>query len=159
MKSVLFVCMGNICRSPIAEGVFRRHVVDAGLEHAFKIDSAGTIGFHTGSPPDYRAQATTLMYGIDISQQRSRKLLASDFEDYDYILAMDHNNYREMLSKAPKVKHKNITLFLSHHTKAQIEEVPDPYYGDDDGFELVYSLADEAVKGLLDIIIKAHNLR
>ena len=158
MISVLFVCMGNICRSPMAEGVFRRRVIDAGLEHAFKIDSAGTIGYHAGSPPDYRAQATTIMYGTDISGQRSRKLCLNDFEAYTYILAMDFDNYRDMISAAPKANSERITLFLSHHPSAPTEEVPDPYYGGDDGFELVYDLVDGAAKGLLEAIIKTHSL-
>ena len=158
MISVLFVCMGNICRSPMAEGVFRRRVIDAGLEHAFKIDSAGTIGYHAGSPPDYRAQATTIMYGADISQQRSRKLCLSDFEAYDYILAMDHDNYRDMVSAAPESSNEHITLFLDHHSSAPTDEVPDPYYGGDDGFELVYDLVDGAAEGLLKTITKAHRL-
>lgn len=159
MISVLFVCMGNICRSPMAEGVFRRRVQDAGLEHAFEIDSAGTIGYHAGSPPDYRAQATTIMYGTDISQQRSRKLCLNDFEAYDYILAMDLDNYRDMISASPEPNDKRITLFLSHHTSSPGEEVPDPYYGGDDGFELVYDLVDGAAKGLLEAIITTHKLK
>lgn len=158
MISVLFVCMGNICRSPMAEGVFRHHVQEAGLEHAFEIDSAGTIGYHTGSPPDYRAQTTTIMCGIDISEQRSRKLSLNDFETYDYILAMDLDNYRDMISAAPKSHGERITLFLSHHMSAPTEEVPDPYYGGDDGFELVYDLVDGAAKGLLKTIINTHKL-
>lgn len=158
MISVLFVCMGNICRSPMAEGVFRRRVVDAGLEAHFHIDSAGTIGHHAGNPPDYRAQATTIVYGTDISEQRSRKLCARDFETYDYILAMDHDNFNDMLSATPKSAHNRITLFLGHHETALTEEVPDPYYGGDDGFELVYSLVDGAAEGFLNTIIKTHGL-
>ncbi len=158
MISVLFVCMGNICRSPMAEGAFRRQVEDAGLAHGFAIDSAGTIGFHAGSPPDYRAQATSLLYGTDISQQSSRKLKASDFVEFDYILAMDMDNYRDMLSAAPENEHKRITLFLEHHANTEIKEVPDPYYGGDDGFELVYSLVEKASEGLLGSILKSHDL-
>ena len=142
----------------MAEGVFRRRVKDAGLEHAFAIDSAGTIGYHADNPPDYRAQATTIMYGTDISEQRSRKLRASDFHDYDYILAMDRDNYHDMVSAAPTQAHSRITLFLSHHGDTAEKEVPDPYYGGDDGFELVYHLVDGAAAGLLENLIKTHNL-
>lgn len=158
MISVLFVCMGNICRSPMAEGVFRRRVMDAGLEKHFNIDSAGTIGYHTGNPPDYRAQATTIMYGTDISKQRSRKLQSSDFHNYDYILAMDRDNFRDMISNAPELRLKRISLFLRHHENPPTDEVPDPYYGGDEGFELVYELVDGAAEGLLRKIVKAHNL-
>lgn len=159
MISVLFVCMGNICRSPMAEGVFRRRVEAAGLEHAFKIDSAGTIGYHTGSPPDYRAQATTILYGTDISDQRSRKLRETDFDDFDYILAMDHDNYRDMIDRAPAQNHDRIALLLGHNESSDTEEVPDPYYGGDEGFDLVYDLVDSAAEGFLNKIIKSHNLK
>ena len=158
MISVLFVCMGNICRSPMAEGVFRHRVIDAGLEEAFHIDSAGTIGFHAGSPPDQRGQVTTIMHGIDISEQRSRKLVASDYHDFDYILAMDRDNYHEMVALAPGHMHNRITLFLSHHENPPIKEVPDPYYGGDEGFEHVFDLVDGAAEGLLSSIISKHKL-
>lgn len=159
MISVLFVCMGNICRSPMAEGVFRRRVMNAGLKAHFNIDSAGTIGYHAGNPPDHRAQATTILYGADISEQRSRKLCARDFETYDYILAMDHDNLSDMISATPKPVHYRISLFLSYHETTLTEEVPDPYYGGDDGFELVYSLVDGAAEGLLETIVKTHGLK
>ena len=150
--------MGNICRSPMAEGVFRKQVQDAGLENDFIIDSAGTIGFHTGSPPDHRAQATTIVYGTDISMQRSRKLRSEDFEIYDYILAMDHDNYNDMIAAAPRKNHEQITLFLTHHRDSNTQEVPDPYYGGDEGFDLVYDLVDGAATGLLDTIRTKYSL-
>lgn len=159
MISVLFVCMGNICRSPMAEGVFRRRVIGAGLEAAFHIDSAGTTGYHVGSQPDYRAQATTVMYGTDISEQRSRQLRSIDFHEFDYILAMDRDNYHDMISVAPEQNHNRISLFLSYHESPPTREVPDPYYGGDDGFDLVYDLVDGAAEGLLDKIIDKHNLK
>ena len=146
---VLFVCMGNICRSPTAEGVFRHHVNVNNLSTRFEIDSAGTHAYHVGDPPDPRSQAKALEYGIDLSQQRARRVTEEDFRVFDWILAMDCDNLKSLQRIAPGDGSALVTLLLEHGTGTEFDEVPDPYYGGARGFELVYRLIDDACEGLL----------
>ena len=153
MINVLFVCMGNICRSPMAEGAFRKTVKDAGLEEHFMIDSAGTIGYHAGSPPDTRAQETAKKNGINISAQRSRKVTENDFHEFDYILAMDNENMADLSARRTDGK-AALSLFLSHAKDIPINEMPDPYYGHHSQFDQCYAAAVDASNALLDLIKK-----
>jgi protein-tyrosine phosphatase len=146
---VLFVCMGNICRSPTAHGVFRHLVQEAGLVQQIEIDSAGTHAYHIGNPPDVRSAATAKKRGIDLSDLRARKVDLGDLYLYDYVLAMDSDNHRILMAMAPnEVKHK-IRLFLEFAPQWGKREVPDPYYGGEDGFEHVFDLVQAASEGLL----------
>ncbi len=154
MISVLFVCMGNICRSPMAEGTFRRAVEKAGLIDSFTIDSAGTTGYHIGEAPDPRAQAISKEYGVDISKQKSRQVTRDDFDDFDYILAMDNDNLSNMLRICPQELQSKISLFLSHAPHLPIDEMPDPYYGHDKGFDVCFQAAVDASDNLLELIKK-----
>ena len=156
MVKVLFVCMGNICRSPTAEGVFRQKVVDAGLEDRIHIDSAGTHAYHVGEPPDQRAQATALGRGFDLSTQRARRVSAKDFTAFDYIIAMDQSNMVDLESVCVNDTENKIHLFLDFAADADTREVPDPYYGSGDGFERVLNLVESASEGLLSHLQKNH---
>jgi len=150
---VIFVCMGNICRSPTAHGVFRHLVNESGLSHQIEIDSAGTHAYHIGNPPDGRSAATAKRRGIDLSDLRARKVDLGDLYQYDYVLAMDKDNQRILLDMAPSdVKHK-IRLFLEFAPHWGKQEVPDPYYGGEDGFEHVFDLVQAASEGLLAEIV------
>jgi len=157
MIGVLFVCMGNICRSPMAEGTFRKAVQDQGLEGSFLIDSAGTIGYHAGSPPDKRAQATAAANGIDISVQRSRKFEPGDFDRFDYILVMDEQNYNDITRSCSEEDRAKVSLFLSHAPHLPLDEMPDPYYGHGNDFDTCFAAAVDAAEGLLEKI-KAERL-
>jgi len=134
--SILFVCMGNICRSPLAEGIFGHVVGEADLTGHFTIDSAGTGGWHEGEPPDRRSIATARSHSIDISGQRARRIRPKDFSDFDLILAMDRDNVAALKSIAPP--EANIRLF-GDAALGTGEDIPDPYYGGPDGFELIYT--------------------
>ena len=147
--SVLFVCMGNICRSPTAEGVFRQKVVDAGLDDKFHIDSAGTLAYHTGHPPDPRAQKTALKRGIDLSTQRARKVTSDDFEAFDFVIAMDSDNHYELEAICPSGHEDRLHMFLKFARNSRVTDVPDPYYGGGNGFETVLDLIEDASEGLL----------
>lgn len=153
---VLFVCMGNICRSPTAHGVFRDLVRNEGLEDRIEIDSAGTHGYHIGAPPDGRAQATAKSRGFDLSDLRARKAITQDFEEFHYILAMDEDNYQGLKAIAPADASGRLQLFLDYAPDAGLREVPDPYYGGQQGFEQVFDLVTEASEGLLAHIRKEH---
>lgn len=146
---ILFVCMGNICRSPTAEGVFRQLITDKKINHLFEIDSAGTIDYHAGSPPDLRSQKAAARRGIDISMLRARQVTINDFDYYDYILAMDRENYYQLLQLTPAKNVHKIKLFLSFAPHLEIEEVPDPYYGGANGFEYVLDIIEAGAQGLL----------
>jgi protein-tyrosine phosphatase len=152
--SVLFVCLGNICRSPTAEGVFRAHSAGAGLSGNVHIDSAGTAAYHVGSAPDPRAQAAALRRGIDLSAQRARQVEASDFTRFDYLLAMDRENLANLEAICPPGQHDRIHLFLEFAVAPPVLEVPDPYYGSGDGFERVLDLVEAASEGLIADIQK-----
>jgi len=155
MVNVLFVCMGNICRSPSAEGYFQHIVKQAGLEDKIKTDSAGTHAYHIGSPPDTRAQVAAKNRGIDLSMLRGRKIEPGDFEKFDYVIAMDNSNFSDLENVAGGATN-NLFMFLKFAEHFAEVEVPDPYYGGDQGFEHVLDLIEDASKGLLDDIKKQH---
>jgi protein-tyrosine phosphatase len=154
MKKVLFVCMGNICRSPTAHGVFEKMVADENLSEQFEIDSAGTIGYHQGSSPDRRSQKTALSHGVDLSYISSRPVVPEDFAYFDYVLAMDQDNFDDLVDRCPPEYTQKVQLFLEYAPKTGYTSVPDPYYSGDDGFELVYDLVEKASRGLLEAIKK-----
>ncbi len=149
MTKVLFVCMGNICRSPMAEGMFRKAVQEAGLERHVTADSAGTHAYHVGSPPDQRAQVAVSQRGANISQLRGRKVSENDFEAFDYILVMDGDNYSMLIRQAPACHHHKIRRLLSFSRKYPNLDVVDPYYGGTQGFEENLDMIEDAVKGLI----------
>lgn len=148
-KSVLFVCTGNICRSVTAEGVFRRLVRDVGLEPYFHIDSAGTQGYHAGDQPDLRSQRAARNRGYDLSSLRARKIEKADFERFDLILAMGDDHRRFLARMAPPNAAHKLKMMLSYAKGCTRRDVPDPYYGGPDGFELVLDLLEKASAGLL----------
>lgn len=150
---VLFVCTGNICRSPTAEGVFRRLVQDAGLAHAIEIDSAGTGSWHAGEPPDARSQEAAARRGIDLSTQQARPVERDDFHAFDVILAMDRGHLRQLQRAAPPGATARIELLLDH-APGHGRDVPDPYYGAGDGFERVLDMIEAAGAGLLAALRK-----
>ena len=150
--SVLFVCMGNICRSPTAHGIFRRLVEKEGLADRILIDSAGTHAYHIGKPPDERAQATALKRGFDLSDLRARQAAAVDFERFDYVLAMDRENQEILASLCPAGYEERLSLFLDYAPDLGIREVPDPYWGGERGFEQVFDMLEAASLGLLEEI-------
>ncbi len=149
--SVLFVCMGNICRSPTAEGVFRHFVQEAGLADRIKIDSAGTHAYHTGEPADRRASAAAERRGYSLADIRARRVQAEDFENFNYIVAMDRLNHVTLIDRADAEHHDKIRLFLEF-SSAEEDEVPDPYYGGAAGFDRVLDLVEEASRGLLETL-------
>lgn len=154
MTSVLFVCMGNICRSPTAEGVFRRlhRELAPGLE--LHIDSAGTHAYHIGEPPDARSQAAALARGVDISSHRGRQVQVEDFHHFDYVLAMDAANLRRLQALRPPHVRAELKLLLEYAPDVKHQEVPDPYYGGTGGFEEVLDLVEQGGRGLLAEILR-----
>lgn len=159
--SVLFVCLGNICRSPAAEAVFRNLVSKRGLESKFLIDSAGTIGYHEGNKADSRMRSASKKRGIEVTSI-SRPVKPSDFRDFDLILAMDRQNYEDLLSSFERWRHreplpdsgpKKVKLMCSYCKRHTESEVPDPYYGGPQGFEKVLDLLEDACESLLDSIV------
>lgn len=154
--AVVFVCMGNICRSPTAEGVFRHLVQQEGLVDWITTDSSGTHAYHIGEQPDRRSQQTARGRGIDLSDLRARKATANDFHEFDYVLAMDEDNYRLLEDICPAGLEGKLNLFLDFSKEYSEREVPDPYYGGDHGFEHVFDLVESASRGLLDEIKKNH---
>ena len=156
--SVLFVCMGNICRSPTAEGVFRHLVRQEQLEDRIHTDSAGTHAYHIGNPPDPRALATAERRGIELHDLRARRVLAVDFDMFDYVLAMDRDNYEILSTICPPGYETRLRMFMEFAPHLKIAEVPDPYYGGASGFERVFDMVEEAAKGLLAEIRAAHQL-
>ena len=148
--------MGNICRSPTAEGVFRHKVENTGLTEQISIDSAGTHAYHVGNPPDGRAQDAALKRGIDLSTQRARRVTADDFSSFDYVIAMDESNKRDLLTICPAGYEERVHLFLDF-ADGEEAEVPDPYYGQGRGFEIVLNLVEDAADGLLEHINQNNN--
>jgi len=146
---VLFVCLGNICRSPTAEGVLRHLAAQHVPRLALQIDSAGTADYHIGAPPDLRSQRAALRRGIDISGLRARHVTQDDFARFDLILAMDEENLRELEAMRPARAHASLKLFLEYAPELKLRDVPDPYYGDADAFEKVLDLTTAASRGLL----------
>ncbi|WP_445011914.1 low molecular weight protein-tyrosine-phosphatase [Vreelandella stevensii] len=149
MKRVLFVCLGNICRSPTAEGVFQQAVVRAGLDDRITIDSCGVGDWHVGKAPDPRSQAAARQRGIEIGHLRARQLKVSDFHEFDYVLGMDRENLAAMRALQPANSQAQVGLLLDYAGLPQ-SDVPDPYYDGDDGFEQVLDLIERASQGLLD---------
>ncbi len=150
--SFLFICMGNICRSPMAEGLFRKAVRDAGLENQVHIDSAGTHSYHVGDPPDPRAQQSVRKRGVDISGLRGRQVADSDFAEFDHILVMDGSNYDNLIQRAPAQHHAKIQRLLAYSRKYPNLDVPDPYFGGPQGFEENIDMIQDAVQNLMRII-------
>jgi len=150
--------MGNICRSPTAQGVFQKLVEESGLADAVYIDSAGTHAYHVGESPDTRASEAALRRGIDLSGQRARRAVAADFEEFDYVLAMDQNNYEDLASLCEPEHSTKLRLFLDYAPELQMREVPDPYYGGTTGFERVLDLIEKAAAGLLVDIRRRHGI-
>jgi len=152
-ERVLFVCMGNICRSPTAHGVFEQLVESKGLSDKIFTDSAGTHAYHVGESPDPRSQATSKSYGVDISQQRARKVKISDFENFDYVIAMDSSNYHDLKQLAPTDLEDKVYRFMEFAPDWDNNDVPDPYYGGGNGFENVFKMVEAASEGLLTHIL------
>lgn len=146
---VLFVCMGNICRSPTAEGVFRHLVEQSGLKALVTSDSAGTHGYHVGDPPDARAQQAAARRGYDLTTLRGRQVSRCDFVEYDYVLAMDEDNLRLLERLCPQEHAGKLKLLMEFSPGSAAREVPDPYYGGSDEFERVLDLVEQASRGLL----------
>lgn len=151
---VLFVCMGNICRSPTAEGVFKGLVEEAGLSHVIETDSAGTHSYHVGAEPDSRAQSVATSRGYDLSALRGRQFIADDYIKFDYLMAMDADNYSNMAKIKPDNATGSLHLFLEFASQHNEKEVPDPYYGGAKGFDRVFDMVEDASKGLLEHIKK-----
>lgn len=154
MIKVLFVCMGNICRSPTAEGVFRKLVQDAGLAGNIEIASAGTHAYHVGKPPDARAQEAAHRRGIDLSSQRAIHATRDHLKRFDYVVAMDRDNYDDLIDICPDGCECKIRMFLEFAPNRPEREVPDPYFGGDAGFDRVLDMVEEASRGLLEDIRK-----
>lgn len=148
-QRVLFVCLGNICRSPTAEAVFRDLVRREAADIAVEVDSAGTHAYHAGDAPDARAIEAARRRGIDMSGLRARSVGPADFERFDLLLAMDEQNYRRLQQLAPPERRDRIRLFLDFAPQLGRQDVPDPYYGNATGFEEALDLIEEASRGLL----------
>lgn len=152
-KRVLFVCTGNICRSPTAEGVARHFVEAGGLTGQIEVDSAGTHGYHVGEPPDPRSVKAAGKRGYDLSSLRARQLESADFQRFDLLLAMDAGHLEIMRRKCPEVYRGKLGLFMRYAREFDIDEVPDPYYGGAAGFEAVLDYCEDGVQGLLDAVM------
>jgi protein-tyrosine phosphatase len=151
---ILFVCMGNICRSPTAEGVFRKLLQERAPSLPIEVDSAGTHDYHVGEAPDRRAIAAAARRGIDLAGLRARQVQESDFERSDLMIAMDRLNRETLLDRSPPEYHARIRLMMEFAASADLEDVPDPYYGDRLGFDRVLDLVEEAALGLLQEVMK-----
>jgi len=155
VRRILFVCLGNICRSPTAEGVFRHLLEHEAPELRIEVDSAGTAGYHIGDPPDARSQRAALRRGIDLRQLRARQVTPDDFARFDLILAMDRDNLRRLEAMRPPQSHARVRLFLEYAADPGRLEVPDPYYSDASVFEEVLDLTTSASRGLIAALQKA----
>jgi protein-tyrosine phosphatase len=147
--AILFVCMGNICRSPTAEAVFRRLAPSLAPELQFEIDSAGTHGYHTGAPPDARSQHAARQHGIDMSELRARRLESDDFERFDWIVFMDETNHRDALKLSRPGIRARLVRLLDFAPEQPLRDVPDPYYGEAPEFARVVEIIDAGVRGLI----------
>tara|TARA_B100000459_G_scaffold117698_1_gene70498 strand:+ start:382 stop:855 length:474 start_codon:yes stop_codon:yes gene_type:complete len=155
VKKILFVCLGNICRSPAAEGIFKKKIKDRELENLFVVDSAGTGGWHVGNLADRRMREAALSRGIELTS-RSRKIDDNDLYEFDHILVMDKDNLnavKSLIKDNTYPINSKIKLILSYSKKSQLDEVPDPYYGGQNGFENVLDLLDDAIDELIDSLI------
>jgi protein-tyrosine phosphatase len=155
MVRVLFVCLGNICRSPLAQGVFENALGREGLEDAVFVDSAGTGAWHVGHPPDERAQRSAGLRGLDLSTQRARRVTLDDCQSFDYILTMDEENYRAVAALCREGS-AEVRPFLDYTPNRAEREIPDPFYGGPEGFEYVLDLVEEVSEGLLKEIKEKH---
>jgi protein-tyrosine phosphatase len=156
---ILFVCMGNICRSPSAEGVFKHVLAKRAPQLQVDIDSAGTHDYHVGEAPDVRAVAAARRRGIDISSLRARRVATEDFERFDLILAMDEDNLRELQGRVQAAHRDRIRLMMEYAPAVGRRDVPDPYYGGEQGFEDVLDLLEEAADGLIDKLLDPRGRR
>ncbi|MFN9572986.1 MAG: low molecular weight protein-tyrosine-phosphatase [Betaproteobacteria bacterium] len=152
MTKVLFVCMGNICRSPTAQGVFRKMVADAGISDIVQVESAGTHAYHVGEPPDARAEQAAKKRGYEIGDLRARQVTADDFRDADLILAMDWENLSMLQQQCPKAYKHKLQLLMRFAGEHDAATVPDPYYGGPEGFNTVLDYVEDACQGLLDVV-------
>lgn len=159
MRRVLFVCTGNICRSPTAEGVFRKLAAGAGLAHLVEADSAGTHDYHVGEAPDPRTQRVAAARGYDLSVLRARQVARADFARFDLLVAMDRGHQALLERLAPPGGAQKVRLMMSYAGGRGYDEVPDPYYGGPDGFELVLDLLEDASRGLLDALARDLGVR
>ncbi|WP_421711123.1 low molecular weight protein-tyrosine-phosphatase [Alcanivorax sp.] len=150
--SVMFVCLGNICRSPTAEAVFRERVIAAGLEAHIRIDSAGTGDWHIGRAPDPRTREAAARRGYQMDTLRARQVSPQDFYEFDVVLAMDNTNLADLQAMQPADVNVTLGRFLDYSTAASVKEVPDPYYGGEDGFDRVLDLIEGGADGLLDAL-------
>ena len=148
---ILMVCLGNICRSPLAEGILQSKL----SRKDFIVDSAGTGGWHSGEQPDKRSITTAKKHGIDISTQKARKFSIKDFENFDYVYVMDNNNYKDVVALAPNQEAKNkVKMIMNELFESENIDVPDPYYGMEDGFENVYQMLDEVCSEIANKLLK-----
>lgn len=159
MIRILFVCMGNICRSPTVQGVFESLIAAEGLHGAVGADSAGTSAYHVGQAPDPRAIEAAARRGIDLRHMRARQVGPRDFHDFDLVLAMDRRNHGVMARLAPPERRSRLAMFLEFASDLGIEEVPDPYYGGGDGFEHVLDIAEAGSRGLIGHLRDFHGDR
>ena len=150
LQRVLFVCTGNICRSPTADGVARQMIARLGLEGEIAVDSAGTTGYHAGERPDPRACAAAQKRGYDLRKLRARRLEERDFERFDLLLAMDEGHLEIMQGKCPPEYLHKVQRFMDYARRHDAREVPDPYYGGERGFDVVLDMIEDAVSGLLE---------
>jgi protein-tyrosine phosphatase len=150
---ILFVCLGNICRSPMAEGVFRRVIAEEGLSDSFVIDSAGLGDWHIGQAPDHRAQKAARTRGVDISGQSARQVVDEDFDRFDLLLVMDGSNYDELKARAPHEARAKIRPFLDYAPHAGTKDVPDPFFGGAEGFDHALDLIEAAAHGLVASLV------
>jgi protein-tyrosine phosphatase len=153
---VLFVCLGNICRSPTAQGVFEHLLAEQGMTDRIHVDSAGTHAYHVGEPPDDRARKAAMNRGIDLSRQRARRLEAGDLQRFHYVLAMDRDNLANIRALMKTTPMGQVGLMMEHSRAWTEKEVPDPYYGGTHGFERVLDMIDDASRGLLAQIRREH---
>lgn len=152
MTRILFICTGNICRSPTAEGVANKYIINNALQYLIKVDSAGTHSYHVGEPPDPRTREAAMKRGIDLSARRARKVVPEDFERFDLLLAMDNENLAWLKRASRPEYHDKLRLFMSYASHFVTDEVPDPYYGGGQGFELVLDMIENAAQGLIEAL-------
>ncbi|MES2772449.1 MAG: low molecular weight protein-tyrosine-phosphatase [Pseudomonadota bacterium] len=154
MIKILFVCMGNICRSPTAEGVLRHFLRERKMDDQVLVDSAGTHGYHVGEAPDARTQRAAALRSYDLSALRARKFTAQDIEDFDFVLAMDKNNLEVIKRLCPPERYERLGLFMHYAERFEDDEVPDPYYGLGHDFDLVLDMVEDAAQGLIKALEK-----
>lgn len=154
---VLFVCLGNICRSPLAEGIFRQRIKERGIEDHFVADSSGTAAYHIGEKPDERSLANAEKNGV-IYTHRGRQVKRDDFHQFDYVFAMDNANHRDLQHLMPKEPKAKLMMMRDFDQEATGSNVPDPYYGGEDGFQKVFEILDDSVNNLIDHLLEEHKL-